>query len=155
MDAYYNITTHKPNEPTLIISQKKVFLMTQFWPLQYSQYIFFVDLLSKKVLTWLSLSPSFSASFFLSGLLMYFCIWNLLSNPFLCRSLNTARRIIPLLGFPRPLWAHGKVPGKGKTAVWAPETGVETTRDERSFSLVSEVWVELTHLLDKAVVCSD
>lgn len=77
-------------------------------------------------LTWLSLRPSFSASFFLSGLLMYFCIWNRRSRPLRCRSLNTARRIMPRRGFPRPLCAHGNVPGNGNTVDWVPDTGVDT-----------------------------
>lgn len=84
-------------------------------------------------LTWESLSPKRSASFFLSGLLMYFCIWNLFSKPFRCESLmrnvvicqstflfnhsnneplvqipeNTARLIIPRRGFPLVECAHG------------------------------------------------
>lgn len=36
----------------------------------------------KKQNTWESLSPRRSANFFLSGLLMYFCIWNRFSRPF-------------------------------------------------------------------------
>ena len=72
---------------------------------------------------------------------MYFCIWNRFSKPFLCRSENTARRIIPLRGFPLELLAHGNVPGSGNTAVGAPELppgvpdppefGVETKQFEK------------------------
>lgn len=58
-------------------------------------------------LTWESLRPSFSASFLRSGLLMYFCIWNLFSRPRLWRSENTALLIIPRRGFPRAFVAHG------------------------------------------------
>lgn len=63
--------------------------------------------------TWESLSPSFVASFFLSGLLMYFCFWNIFSNAFRCTSEKTARRSIPLLGFPRAVRGHANVPGIG------------------------------------------
>lgn len=83
------------------------------------------------LLTWLSFKPNFSANFFLSGLLMYFCIWNRLSKPFLCRSLKTALRIIPLLGFPLPLCAHGNVPGNGNTADCVVDTGVDTGNIKR------------------------
>lgn len=64
-------------------------------------------------LTWESLRPSFVASFFLSGLLMYFCFWNIFSNALRCTSEKTARRSIPLLGFPRAVSGHAKVPGMG------------------------------------------
>lgn len=57
------------------------------------------------ILTCESLSPSFSANFFLSGLLIYFCIWNRFSRPCRWASENTALLIIPLRGF--PLVAHG------------------------------------------------
>lgn len=43
-------------------------------------------------LTWESFNPSRSASFFLSGLLMYFCIWNRFSKPFLCESKMRAHK---------------------------------------------------------------
>lgn len=62
-----------------------------------------------------SFSPSLLASFFLSGLLMYFCFWKVLSSAFLWRSENTARRSIPLLGFPRGARGQEKVPGTGTT----------------------------------------
>lgn len=42
-------------------------------------------------LTWESFNPNRSASFFLSGLLMYFCIWKRFSNPFRCES-KTAKK---------------------------------------------------------------
>lgn len=74
-------------------------------------------------LTWESFSPNFSANFFLSGFEMYFCIWNLFSSPFLCKSENTARLIIPLLGFPLDVLAQGKVPGSGNTVVVPPSFG--------------------------------
>lgn len=64
-------------------------------------------------LTWESLRPSFAANFFLSGLLMYFCFWNIFSNALRCTSEKTARRSIPLLGFPRAVSGHAKVPGMG------------------------------------------
>lgn len=62
-----------------------------------------------------SLSPSLLASFFLSGLLMYFCFWKVLSSAFLWRSENTARRSMPLLGFPLGARGHENVPGTGTT----------------------------------------
>ena len=55
---------------------------------------------SLSLLTCESLSPSLSASFFLSGLEMYFCFWKVFSSPFLCKSEKTALRSIPLLGLP-------------------------------------------------------
>lgn len=58
------------------------------------------------VLTWESFRPNFSANFFLSGLLMYFCIWKRFSRPWRWASENTARRIMPRLGL--PLVVHGK-----------------------------------------------
>lgn len=67
------------------------------------------------VRTWESFSPSLFASFFLSGLLMYFCFWKVLSRAFLWRSENTARRSMPLLGFPRGASGHENVPGTGTT----------------------------------------
>lgn len=56
-----------------------------------------------------------AASFFLSGLLMYFCFWNIFSRAFLCTSEKTARRSIPLLGFPLAARGHENVPGIGTT----------------------------------------
>lgn len=75
----------------------------------------------KNILTWESLRPSFSASFLRSGLLMYFCIWNLFSRPRLWRSEKTALLIIPLRGFPRAFVAQGKtnpVPAKSPRPPW-------------------------------------
>lgn len=63
--------------------------------------------------TWESLRPSFAASFFLSGLLMYFCFWNIFSRAFRCTSEKTARRSIPLRGFPLAVSGHANVPGIG------------------------------------------
>lgn len=42
-------------------------------------------------LTWASVRPSLAANFRRSGFVMYFCIWNWISNPFRCNWLNTAR----------------------------------------------------------------
>ena len=47
-----------------------------------------------------SFSPNFSANFFLSGLEIYFCIWNRFSSPLRWKSENTARRSMPRRGFP-------------------------------------------------------
>lgn len=72
-------------------------------------------------LTCESLSPSFSASFLRSGLLMYFCIWNLFSSPRRWRSEKTALLIIPRRGLPRAFVAHGKtrpVPEKSPMLPW-------------------------------------
>ena len=55
------------------------------------------------------------ASFFLSGLLMYFCFWNIFSKALRCTSENTALRSMPLRGFPRAASGHEKVPGMGTT----------------------------------------
>lgn len=60
-----------------------------------------------------SFKPSFAANFFLSGLLMYFCFWNIFSRPFLCMSENTARLSIPLRGFPRMLLRKVNALGTG------------------------------------------
>lgn len=65
--------------------------------------------------TWESLSPSLLDSFFLSGLLMYFCFWKVLSRAFRWRSENTARRSMPFLGFPLGARGHENVPGIGTT----------------------------------------
>lgn len=53
------------------------------------------------------------ASFFLSGLLMYFCFWKVLSKAFLWRSEKTARLNIPRRGFPLVVKGQEKVPGTG------------------------------------------
>ncbi|TNN58916.1 hypothetical protein EYF80_030829 [Liparis tanakae] len=50
--------------------------------------------------------PSLEANFFLSGLLMYFCFWNIFSRALRCTSENTALLSIPLRGF--PLAARGQ-----------------------------------------------
>lgn len=62
-----------------------------------------------------SFSPSLEASFFLSGLLMYFCFWNIFSKALRCTSENTALLSIPLRGFPLAARGHEKVPGMGTT----------------------------------------
>lgn len=62
-----------------------------------------------------SFRPSFEASFFLSGLLMYFCFWNIFSKALRCTSENTALLSIPLRGFPLAARGHEKVPGMGTT----------------------------------------
>lgn len=86
-----------------------------------------------QIFTCESLRPSFSASFLRSGLLMYFCIWNLFSSPRRWRSEKTALLIIPRRGFPRAFVAHGKtkpVPEKSPILPWiapgntAPPPGV-------------------------------
>jgi len=67
------------------------------------EIFFHCELMSNKLrqsITCESLSPSFSASFFLSGFEMYFCCWNLFSRPFRWKSLNTARRNMPRRGLP-------------------------------------------------------
>lgn len=104
-------------------------------------------------LTWESLRPSFSASFLRSGLLMYFCIWNLFSRPRLWRSEKTALLIIPRRGFPRAFVAHGNtrpvlaksprppwiapgnaVPPPGAPGWWAPVPEPATT-DHTQFTI--------------------
>lgn len=67
-------------------------------------------------LTCESLRPSLAASFFLSGLLMYFCFWNIFSSALRCTSEKTARRSIPRRGLPRAASGQEKVPGMGTTA---------------------------------------
>lgn len=85
-------------------------------------------ILTLYLLTWESFRPSFSASFLRSGLLMYFCIWNLFSRPRLWRSEKTALLIIPRRGFPRAFVAHGNtkpVPVKSPSPPWiAPGNAV-------------------------------
>lgn len=63
-----------------------------------------------------SFSPSFEASFFLSGLLIYFCFWNIFSRALRWTSENTALRSIPRLGFPLAARGQENVPGIGTTA---------------------------------------
>lgn len=67
-------------------------------------------------LTCESLRPSLAASFFLSGLLMYFCFWNIFSSALRCTSEKTARRSMPRRGLPRAASGQEKVPGMGTTA---------------------------------------
>lgn len=69
----------------------------------------------KRALTCESFRPSLEASFFLSGLLMYFCFWNIFSKALRCTSENTALLSIPLRGFPLAARGHEKVPGMGTT----------------------------------------
>lgn len=76
-----------------------------------------------------SLRPSLAANFFLSGLLMYFCFWNIFSSALRCTSEKTARRSMPRRGFPRAASGQEKVPGMGTTAEAA---GGGTHRAQRS-----------------------
>lgn len=69
----------------------------------------------ERALTCESFRPSLEASFFLSGLLMYFCFWNIFSKALRCTSENTALLSIPLRGFPLAARGHEKVPGMGTT----------------------------------------
>lgn len=87
------------------------------------------------VCTWESLSPSLLASFFLSGLLMYFCFWKVLSRAFLWRSENTARRSMPLLGFPLGAKGHENVPGTGTTE---EEAGGTESRDLKRNRIITK-----------------
>lgn len=68
-----------------------------------------------KALTWESFKPSLAASFLRSGLLMYFCFWNIFSRALRCTSENTARRSMPRRGLPRAASGQEKVPGMGTT----------------------------------------
>lgn len=70
----------------------------------------FILLFWNQIFTCESRRPSFSASFLLSGLLMYFCIWNLFSKPTRWPSENTARLIMPRRGFPLDVTVQGKLP---------------------------------------------
>ena len=49
------------------------------------------------IITWESFNPNRSANFFLSGLLMYFCIWKRFSKPFRCESTNAHKNGMLLL----------------------------------------------------------
>jgi hypothetical protein len=73
------------------------------------------------IFTWESFSPSLEASFFLSGLLMYFCFWNIFSRALRWMSENTALLSIPLLGLPLAASGQEKVPGMGTTEAEAAE----------------------------------
>lgn len=66
-------------------------------------------------LTCESFRPNLAASFLRSGLLMYFCFWNIFSNALRCTSENTALRNMPLRGLPRAASGQEKVPGMGTT----------------------------------------
>ena len=46
---------------------------------------------------------------------MYFCFWNIFSKALRCTSEKTARRSIPLRGFPLAASGHENVPGMGTT----------------------------------------
>lgn len=62
-----------------------------------------------------SFKPSLAASFFRSGLLMYFCFWNVFSRALRCTSENTALRSMPRRGLPRAARGQENVPGIGTT----------------------------------------
>lgn len=62
-----------------------------------------------------SFKPSLAASFFRSGLLMYFCFWNVFSRALRCTSENTALRSMPRRGLPRAASGQENVPGIGTT----------------------------------------
>lgn len=85
-----------------------------------------------------SFRPSLEASFFLSGLLMYFCFWNIFSKALRCTSENTALLSIPLRGFPLAARGHEKVPGMGTT-------DEDAAKDRRNWNLL----VFLHHLRDE------
>lgn len=72
-------------------------------------------------LTCESFKPNLAASFLRSGLLMYFCFWNIFSSALRCTSENTARRSMPRRGLPRAASGHEKVPGMGTTLEDAAE----------------------------------
>lgn len=72
-----------------------------------------------------SLNPSCRASSFLSGLVMYFCFWNLASNPFLCVSENTALRRVLFLGRPLSDCKFGRNVGISKVEVFSMVKPVE------------------------------
>lgn len=74
------------------------------------------NMLYHMLFTWESFNASFEASFFLSGLLIYFCFWNIFSSALRWTSENTARRSIPRLGFPLAARGQENVPGIGTTA---------------------------------------
>ena len=59
---------------------------------------------------------------------MYFCFWKVLSRAFRWRSENTARRSMPLLGFPRGASGQENVPGIGTTEEEAGGTKHMTER---------------------------
>lgn len=72
-------------------------------------------------LTCESFKPNLAASFLRSGLLMYFCFWNIFSSALRCTSENTARRSMPRRGLPRAASGQEKVPGMGTTLEDAAE----------------------------------
>lgn len=83
-------------------------------------------------LTCESFRPSLEASFFLSGLLIYFCFWNIFSKALRCTSENTALLSIPLRGFPLAARGHENVPGIGTTDVDAT-----TQTQKKSWNLLT------------------
>lgn len=78
------------------------------------------------------------ANFFLSGLLIYFCFWNIFSKALRWTSENTALLSIPLRGFPLVAKGHENVPGIGTTE----EDAVEQKKDKKRIN-VSPVFVFL------------
>ena len=71
------------------------------------------------------------ASFFRSGLLMYFCFWNIFSRALRCTSENTALLNIPLRGFPLAARGQENVPGMGTTDEDAARTKQMEGEEER------------------------
>lgn len=84
-----------------------------------------------------SFRPSLEASFFLSGLLMYFCFWNIFSKALRCTSENTALLSIPLRGLPLAARGHENVPGMGTTDEDAKKT---TTNKQKRTCKFSFLW---------------
>lgn len=75
-----------------------------FFPEDSFECLHFMRLFWNHTFTWASVNPRVAANCRLSGFVMYFCNWNLLSNPFLCKLLNTALDhdrflLLLLLGF--------------------------------------------------------
>ena len=80
-----------------------------------------------------SFKPSLAASFLRSGLLMYFCFWNILSSALRCTSEDTSLRSMPRRGLPRVASGQEKVPGMGTTLEDAAEARGARTAPARIY----------------------
>lgn len=100
-------------------------------------------------LTCESFSPSLEASFFLSGLLMYFCFWNIFSKALRCTSENTALLSIPLRGFPLATRGHENVPGIGTTE---EDTATQGDRKQSGLNLYQTTFSGRSHDLQREQV---
>jgi hypothetical protein len=89
--------------------------------------------------TWESLRPRRWASFFLSGLLMYFCLRNATSRPLRCWSEKTARLNMPRRGLLRRPNGQKRLDGGG--GIYRPFGGILPLSNDDVFALLdNELW---------------